>query len=157
MHPRVSRASRDSSPRRLLCSCRRSRHWPTGGRTSPRAPHAYSRAFPHPPAELSARSTEAGGTVSESLTLPLSNPRQVRVKSEWRCHGISDLVDPGYLALALRAGAPHHTQYHSSSTGLPRGHTSIGWGGVGLGMGNLGTGVGVGDRRTQLGGGGLST
>jgi hypothetical protein len=72
--------------------------------------------------------------------------------------GISDLVGPG-LALALRAGVPppHHTEYHSSSGGIPRGHISIGWGGVGLGMGNLGTGVGVGVRRTQLGGGGLST
>lgn len=85
----------------------------------------------------------------ERLPVPYSdssNPRQVRVESEWRCHGISDLVGPIRLALALRAGAPppHHTQYHSSSGGIPRGHISIRWGGVGLGMGNLGTGVGVG-------------
>ncbi|KAM7336235.1 hypothetical protein ACRRTK_004728 [Alexandromys fortis] len=46
MHPRVSRASRGSSLRRLLCSCRRSRYWPTGGSTSPRAPRAHSRAPP---------------------------------------------------------------------------------------------------------------
>ncbi|MEJ1270310.1 hypothetical protein NN561_001134 [Cricetulus griseus] len=86
---------------------RRSRHWPTGGSTSPCAPHAHSRAPP------SRAQRQEYGSGRDGLRVPYSaSLRQVRVETEWPGHGVSDLDGAACLVLALRGDAPppHDTQ-----------------------------------------------
>lgn len=160
MHPRVSPASRGSSPRRLLRSCRRSRHQPSGRRTAPRAPsssrprgrlaggRAPARSLG--PAWAGAGEGRPGPVGARAVDLAV--PRARARPREGSTHSFY----PGLPAsLGSRRAVPRARWYR-----LGRSRTRDGKPGAGDGVRGCVWRGGVGGARegeAQLGGGGLST